>query len=98
MRLATINEIAVALGVHETSVRRRASKMGWEFEEQIVRGGKAKLFIINKLPKAVQVALATHQSIGTLLANGSIKGFVQSGLKNCKTILFVPWQSWKSLS
>ena len=67
MGLVTINEIAEALVVHRTSAQRLANKAGWPFKEKGVVGGKVRRYIIEKLPKEVQVAIATKRNADNLL-------------------------------
>ena len=66
--LVTIQEIATALNIHRTNAARRAQKEGWCFEEKSVRGGKEKRYLVDQLPKAIQVALAAKHSAGDLLS------------------------------
>lgn len=53
----TINEIAEQIGVHRTSALRRAEKEQWSYVEKQGRGGKAKLYLTDRLPQDVQLAL-----------------------------------------
>ena len=61
MKQTTVIEISKALNVTKTSVLRRAKKESWAFEEQVIKGGKAKLFTVAQLPRDVQMALARGQ-------------------------------------
>lgn len=61
MKQTTVIEISKALNVTKTSVLRRAKKESWAFEEQVIKGGKAKLFTVEELPRDVQMALARGQ-------------------------------------
>jgi putative transposase len=56
--VATSAEIAVALGIIERNVRRRAQKECWPYTEQSVRGGRRRLYAISQLPVDVRDALA----------------------------------------
>lgn len=64
--VASIREIADAMGVHRVSAQRRAQKEGWEYQEQAVRGGKEKLYIIPQLPKPIQTLLAAKNAAGSI--------------------------------
>lgn len=56
-RAYTIREIADALGLNPSSVKRRAAREEWPFEEATGRGGKRRLFPLESLPAEVQKAL-----------------------------------------
>lgn len=53
----TLSQIAEAIGVHRTSVMRRAEREGWGFTEEAHPGGAKRLFDPAALPRDVQKAL-----------------------------------------
>ncbi|RMG55692.1 MAG: DNA-binding protein, partial [Gammaproteobacteria bacterium] len=56
-RQYTIREIAAAMDLNPSSVKRRAARESWPFEEATGRGGKRRLFALSSLPEDVQRAL-----------------------------------------
>lgn len=56
----TLAEIAEALGVHKTSVLRRADRESWTFSEEPFRGGSRRLYFLATLPRDVKKALAAR--------------------------------------
>lgn len=57
MSLVTLDQISEALGLHRTSVMRRATRESWPYTERAIRGGKLRLYAAADLPKDVQKAL-----------------------------------------
>ena len=57
MNQYTIKQIADALKITPSSVKRRAKKGDWPFTEESVRGGKRRLYALDDLPTAIQTAL-----------------------------------------
>jgi len=66
MKALTILEIAEALGLHRTSVVRRAKKEDWSFNMVLSNGGKKKLYDFDSLPKDVQLAVISKKQKETL--------------------------------
>lgn len=67
-----LTEIAEVLGVHRTSISRRAKKEGWPSEEVSVLGGKQCLYPLTTLPKDVREACqlwAVKRAMATLPAD-----------------------------
>lgn len=63
MSTFTITQISAALGVHKTSVMRRANKEGWPFTEEPDLGGKKRLYALADLPKSIQKALKHYADL-----------------------------------
>lgn len=49
-----------ALGLHKASVGRRVEDERWPFREERCRGGRRRLYPVDRLPEDVQVALVRH--------------------------------------
>ncbi|WP_084187069.1 Mu transposase C-terminal domain-containing protein [Andreprevotia chitinilytica] len=65
----TLIEISTALGITKRSVERRAKN--WPFTEEVVRGGKKRLYPLGTLPEDVRKAVQLHtarQLLNTLPA------------------------------
>lgn len=58
-----IRQIAEAMSLHKRSVEMRASKDGWPFTEQAVRGGRRRLYDTRHLPLDVQTAVSRSTAI-----------------------------------
>ncbi len=54
---ATMREIAEALRIDRSNVVRRAARERWDFKECDARGGKQRVYPMNRLPQDVQVAV-----------------------------------------
>lgn len=69
MKTASINDIALALDKHKSTVGRRAKKEGWKHTFNTAQGGVEKLFIVKHLPHKVRMALARHLAGSALTGN-----------------------------
>lgn len=67
----TMHEIATALGVHRTSVLRRARREGWAYTERSGIGGRRRLYAESVLPDDLVLRLAARDAIRTLDAAGA---------------------------
>ena len=56
-RQLTAAEVASSIGVHRTSIMRRAEKESWPFEEQTNPGGKKRLYPVATLPADIRKTL-----------------------------------------
>lgn len=54
----TVVQLAQALGIHASNVKRRARKEAWPFTQRTVRGGYQRLYAFANLPAQVQAAVA----------------------------------------
>lgn len=62
----TVKQIAKAIGLSESQVKRNAARDGWSYEEKAVRGGRQRHYPIASLPKPVADALLTAKVSATL--------------------------------
>lgn len=53
----TVRQIAEALGVDLSTAKRRADRERWPYEETTGRGGRRRLYLLERLPGRVQAAL-----------------------------------------
>lgn len=58
-----IQEIAGALGVSPSSIKRRAKRESWSFDEEQVRGGRRRLYTLEALPADVQKAIRQRRAV-----------------------------------
>ena len=61
MSTCSISDIAQALTISKRSAERRAASESWSYHETPVRGGRMRLYEIDKLPKAVRSAIKQHK-------------------------------------
>ncbi|MCC7484591.1 MAG: transposase [Burkholderiales bacterium] len=64
----TSHEIAAALGIIKRNVERRAEKERWAYQEELVRGGRRRRYLVAGLPIDVRDALARGMITATLPA------------------------------
>jgi len=57
----TRKEIAAVLGVNVSSVTRRAAAEAWPYAETTVQGGRQRLYPMDRLPEALQLAIVAVQ-------------------------------------
>ena len=57
VQLFDIQQIAAALNLSKRAAEIRASKAGWQFSAEAVRGGQRRLYALASLPKDVQAAI-----------------------------------------
>lgn len=55
-------DIAAAMGVHHTTIFRRAKREAWPYIEAPCTGGKQRLYALTTLPADVRDALLTHEA------------------------------------
>ena len=72
--VASITEIAKALGVHRTSAVRRAADESWPYTEQTGRGGRKRLYPLATLPDAVRLAVVGQAPVERLLPDVATRG------------------------
>lgn len=56
----TAVELGAALGLSKSQIERRATKGGWPYRTQAVRGGKLRLYSVAALPQEIQTALSSR--------------------------------------
>lgn len=61
-RTYTVREIAEAMGLDPSSVKRRAARESWPFDEATGRGGRRRLYRLDVLPAEAQKALLLREA------------------------------------
>lgn len=64
----TMSGIAEALGVHRTSILRRARREGWKYSETTGRGGTRRIYVAKALPRDIATTLAARVVTGAVKA------------------------------